>query len=96
MKINKEELKKDGKKIYKEGYRVVYFYDDKYEIAEYCKTIEGFMIGLCECDPIIDEDDVPPFISTEDLLRRSLSFVEEAKGAALYNIDGTLIDELYR
>ena len=37
----------------------MYFYDDNnYEIGEYCKTIEGFMTGFKESDPIICEDDI--------------------------------------
>ena len=40
MNINFEELKfnKENER-YEDGYRIVYFYDDKYSIGEYCKTI---------------------------------------------------------
>ena len=61
-------------KKYGEGYRIVYFENNnKYSIGAYCKTIEGFMIGFTECDPIIDEDDIPPFISIDDILERCLN-----------------------
>ena len=86
----------NGKK-YGEGYRIVYFYDDNnYEIGAYCKTIKGFMLGFAECDPIIDEDDIPPFISIDDILERCLDLYKDINGVAIYNIDGTCIQKKYR
>ena len=96
--LNIKELKLDcNDNPYDDGYRIVYFYEDgSYNIGEYCKTIEGFMIGLAECDPIIDEDDIPKYVSNEDLLRRSLSFDNKAISAAIYKTDGTLVDKFNR
>lgn len=94
--LNLEELKFDkNNELYKEGYRIIYFYENgNYSIGEYCKTIEGFMIGFAESNPIIDEEDIPKFISTKDLLRRSLSYDKKAISAAIYRTDGVLIDKI--
>ena len=82
---------------YEDGYRIVYFYDDNnYEVGAYCKTIEGFMLGFAECDPIIDDDDIPPFISIDDILERCLDLYKDINGVAIYNIDGTCIQKKYR
>lgn len=97
MVIDKLKLKQNNSdKDYETGYRIVYFYDDKYTIGEYCKTIEGFMIGFADCDPIIDEGDIPSFISTNDLLNRYLNDVKDATGVAIYDINGECVDILYR
>lgn len=97
MKINLTELKKNKYGIdYEEGYRIVYFYDDNYKIGEYCKSIEGFMIGFAECDPIIDTDDIPEFVSTADLLNRYLKEMNEVDAVAIYNVNGECIDKINR
>jgi hypothetical protein len=81
----------DGRK-YGEGYRIVYFENDnKYFIGAYAKTIEGFMIGFAECDPIIDEDDIPPFISIDDILNRCLNLYNDINSVAIYKTNGTCI-----
>ena len=66
-----------------------------YKVGEYCKTIDGFMIGFAKCDPIID-DDVPKFISTNDLLYRYLKDVKGTNSVAIYDVNGTCIDKVYR
>ena len=78
--INVDELKLGkNNKIFEDGYRIVYFYDSgNYSVGEFCKTIEGFMIGLAESNPIFDEDDVPAFVSNTDLLSRCLEYDEKA------------------
>jgi len=94
--INKMELKynKNNEK-YEDGFRIAYFYPDgSYHIGEYCKTIEGFMIGFAECEPIMSDDDIPPFVSNEDLLNRCLDSVKEAIGCAIYKTDGVLIERI--
>lgn len=78
---------------YGDGYRLVYFDNDKYFIGAYCKTIEGFMIGFAECDPIIDEDDIPPFVSIEDILDRCLDSMEDISAVAIYKTDGTCVEK---
>ena len=83
----------NGKK-YGKGYRIVYFdNNNKYSIGAYCKTIEGFMIGFAECDQIIDEDDIPPFISIDDILERCLNLYNDINGVAIYKTDGTCIQK---
>lgn len=94
--LNLEELKFDkNNKVYQDGYRIVYFYENgNCSIGEFCKTIEGFMIGFAESNPIIEEADIPKFISTKDLLSRSLNYDKRAVSAAIYKTDGTLIDKI--
>jgi len=94
--LNLEELKFDkNNKVYQDGYRIVYFYENgNCSIGEFCKTIEGFMIGFAESNPIIEETDIPKFISTKDLLSRSLNYDKRAVSAAIYKTDGTLIDKI--
>lgn len=94
--INLEELKfNKNNQLYETGYRIVYFYEDgNYSIGEFCKTIEGFMIGFADSNPIIDDEDIPKFISNKDLLNRCLKYDEKAIGAAIYKTDGTLIDRI--
>ena len=92
MAISEKELLDAGNNIkYDTGYRLVYFKDNKYSIGAYCKTIEGFMIGFADCDPIIDEDDIPPFISIDDMLDRCLKLYNDVDGVAIYKTDGTCI-----
>ena len=56
-----------------------YFYENgSYSVGEYCKTIEGFMVGFTEFDPIVTEDDIPEFISNEDLLEKCLKYDKNA------------------
>ena len=91
MKISPMELKRNNTgKEYAEGFRVVYFYDNYFSIGEYCKTIEGFMTGFTECDPIMDED-IPDFISVEDLLNRYLDSMKNITSVAIYDINGNCI-----
>lgn len=92
MIINYDELKKfDEKTTYNEGYRIVYFDDNNYYLGPYCKSIEGFMIGFADCDPILFEDDIPQFISVDDLLARFLDQIKDIFKVALYNVDGSCI-----
>ena len=87
--INIEELKYNkNNEEYEDGYRIVYFYSDgNYYIGEYSKTIEGFMIGFAENDPIMSEEDIPPFESNEDLLSRCLASVKDACECAIQKIN---------
>lgn len=97
MNINLSDLKKNNSGIdYENGYRIIYFYDNDYKIGEYCKSIEGFMIGFAECDPIIDNDDIPKFISTTDLLNRYLKEMKDVSGVAIYNVNGECVDKIDR
>ena len=81
---------------YTSGYRIVYFLDNGYDVGEYCSTIEGFMIGFTESDPIMDDNEIPKFISTNDLLNRYLNEVHDVIGVGIYNINGDCIDKVYR
>ena len=96
MSVSLEELKKNNSgNNYEKGYRIVYFYDNYYKVGEYCKTIDGFIIGFAKCNPIID-DDIPKFISTNDLLYRYLKDVKGTNSVAIYDVNGTCIDKVYR
>jgi hypothetical protein len=80
--------------LYEDGYRIVYFYDDdNYEIGEYCKTIEDFMSGFAEFGPIICKDDIPIFISIDDLLNRYLNEITDITAVAIYKTDGTCLQK---
>lgn len=80
-----------GKK-YDEGYRIVYFEkDDRYLLGAYCKAIEGFMLGFADCDPIIDEDDIPSFTSVDDILNRSLNLYDDVIRVSIYKTGGRLV-----
>ena len=97
MNVNLKDLKKNNFGTdYENGYRIVYFYDNNYKVGEYCKSIEGFMIGFAECDPIIDDNDIPKFISTTDLLERYLKEMNDVISVAIYNINGECIDKITR
>ena len=91
-----ERLKYDkNNKLFDDGYRIVYFYNDgNYHIGEYCKTIEGFMLGFAKSYPIMFDEDIPKFISNEDLLNRCFEYDNEAISIAIYKTDGTLIAKL--
>ena len=92
MEISLKDLKfnKHGEE-YNEGYRIVYFYDDNYTIGEYCKRIEGFMIGFAECNAILDENDIPKFTSIDNLLSRYLEELPNANYISIYTINGECI-----
>ena len=93
MEVKSEDLKYNAHgDNYEVGYRTIFFYDNSYSVSAYCPTIPGFMIGLCEVDPIMDDDEIPPFVSVDDLLERNLKFAsKDVKGVGLYNVDGTCI-----
>lgn len=76
----------------KNGYRIVYFYDNDYKIGSFSPTIEGFMTDFVENEPIIDENDIPEFISIDDLLERYLNDLPNITAVALYKTDGTCIE----
>lgn len=97
MTVDVKDLKRHNSlENYQEGYRIVYFYADKYMVGEYCPTIPGFMIGLADYDPVYDVSDIPSFISTNDLLNRCLEGVKDALGVAIYEVNGKCIDKIYR
>lgn len=97
MNITVDELKNNGNGQYEDGYRIVLFdKNGNYYIDAYSGTIEGFMIGFSENDPIIDEDDIPKFISIDDLLGRYLNALPNMVEVALYKTDGTCIEKKSR
>lgn len=97
MEISAEELQYNSHgNNYNDGYRIVYFYEDgNYKIDEFCKTVEGFMIGFADCDPIMD-DDIPDFISIDDLLNRYLNQLNDIVAVAIYKTDGTCLQKKER
>lgn len=89
---NKLKINENGQ-VYDDGYRIVYFYENnEYYVGEYCKTIEGFMIGFADSNPLMD-DDIPEFISVDDLLDRYLEEMGNVTIVALYKTDGTCIQK---
>ena len=97
MIVDKKDLQQNNSgKNYDSGYRIVYFLEDGYDVGEYCSTIEGFIIGCTESNPIIDEDDIPKFISTNDLLNRYLNEVDDVLGVGIYSISGECVNKMYR
>lgn len=76
----------------KNGYRIVYFYSNNtYECGTYVKKIEDFMIDFASCDPVMDDDDIPEFISVDDLLNRYLENMSDIISVAIYDVNGTII-----
>ena len=80
-----------------DGYRIVYFYpDNTYSVGTFCGNIEGFMMDFVEIEPIMDEDDIPEFISNDDLLDRYLSELNDISAVAIYKTDGTCLQKKER
>lgn len=52
------------------------------------------MIGFAENNPILDEDDIPRFVSNKDLLNRCLKYDNNAISIAIYKTNGDLIEKL--
>ena len=97
MKISLQDLKSNNSgKQYDNGYRIVYIYNDKYVIGEYCKTIEGFIIGFADPNPILSKEDIPKFVSINDLLNRHLKDIKDVNGVAIYDVDGKCIAKKIR
>ena len=97
MKISLQDLKSNNSgKQYDNGYRIVYIYNDKYVIGEYCKTIEGFMIGFADPNPILSKEDIPKFVSINDLLNRYLNDMKDVNGVAIYDVDGKCLAKKIR
>ena len=74
-----------------ETYRIVRFYKDYYEIGASANEIENFMYMFCD-NPIMDYDDIPEFISNDDILSRILKEIHDIVAAAIYKTDGTCIE----
>lgn len=93
MKVLLKDLRynKSGEK-YNNGFRIVYLYDNnKYKVGEYCETIEGFMTGFAEVNPIISQSEIPKFVSIDDLLDRYLNDMSNINAVAIYDIVGKCI-----
>lgn len=74
----------------KNGYRIVYFYSNNtYECGTYVKKIEDFMIDFASCEPVMN--DIPEFISVDDLLNRYLENMSDIISVAIYDVNGTII-----
>ena len=91
--VYKEELIYDyNTVVVTEGYRIVYFYPNgNYYIGTYAKKIEDFMIEFCESYPIMCEEDIPKFESTDDILHRCLINIKDINKVAIYDVNGKLI-----
>lgn len=78
---------------YHEGYRIVYFYpDNTYNVGTFCECIEGFMMDFVEVEPIMDDEEIPSFISIDDMLERYLADMKNITAVAIYKTDGTCIE----
>ena len=42
------------------------------------------MIDFVPFEPILDDDDIPPFVSAEDVLNRYLKLYDSISGVAIY------------
>lgn len=91
--VNIDDLKKCGKNIYDVGYRVVFFYEDKYQVGSWVSDIENFMYDFVEVSPIENDEDIPKFIAIDDILDRWIKRDEKLIKVAIYSIDGKLIKE---
>ena len=75
-----------------ETYRIVKFYKDHYEIGASANEIENFMYMFCD-NPIMVYDDIPEFISNDDILSRILKESPSIVAVAIYKTDGTCIEK---
>lgn len=97
MNISVNELKKHiglygEESEYVDGYRVVFIYPDgNYVIGAYSPTIEGFMQSFIKHEPIENGNDIPIFISIDDLLNRYLNSSQNYYEVAIYHTNGNLI-----
>lgn len=73
------------------GYRIVFFFKDDYRIGPFSLDYKYFMRDFTEFEPIIDDDDIPTFISIDDLLKRYLASDLNATAVALYKTNGECI-----
>ena len=96
--VYKEELIYDHNYVVTDkGYRIVYFYpDNSYYISSWSENISGFMFHFCDSYPVCNEDEIPKFISNDDLLSRYLNDIPEISAVALYKVDGTCIEKKER
>lgn len=79
------------------GYRIVYFYsDDSYKVDTWAEKPEDFMRDFCAIEPILDDKDIPKFVSIDDLLNRYLNDIPEISAVALYKVDGTCVQKKER
>lgn len=91
--INVDDLRKCGNSIYDDGYRLVYFYDDTYRVGCWVSDIKNFMYEFVEVAPIESDDDIPKFISIDDILNRCIRRDEKLIKVAIYTVSGELIKE---
>lgn len=49
------------------------------------------MIEFCESYPIMDEEDIPEFESTDDILHRCLTNIKDINEVAIYDVNGNLV-----
>lgn len=91
--MNINDLKKCGESIYNVEYRVVFFYEDKYQVGSWVSDIENFMYDFVEVAPLESDEDIPKFISIDDILDRWLKRDKKLIKVAIYSIEGELIKE---
>ena len=77
------------------GYRIVFFYEEFYQVGAYAREIAYFMEDMPEFNVELSTE-IPEFISNENLLDRYLTDKPDLVGVAIYNIDGTIIQKKKR
>lgn len=92
--VNTDDLKKCGNSIYDTGYRVVYFYSDTYRVGSWVSDIKNFMYDFVKVAPIESDDDVPEFISIDDILNRWIREDDKLISVAIYQVNGELIKKI--
>lgn len=92
--VNTDDLKKCGNSIYDTGYRVVYFYSDTYRVGSWVSDIKNFMYDFVKVAPIESDDDVPEFISIDDILNRWIREDDKLISVAIYQVNGELIKKM--
>ena len=79
-----------------DGYRIVFFYGDKYSVGPWAGEIEAFMFDFTKSDPIESDDDIPEFVSIDDLLTRYFYMLSDITAVGLYKTNGELIEIKHR
>ena len=93
MKIKSEELSRfKTDVIYKEGYRVVYYYENYHEVPEglYAKNIEDFINFFKENNNDVQYTDI------NSLLKMFLKEVPNALGVAIYDVNQNCMGKIIK
>ncbi len=73
------------------GFTLVYFYEEYIIIGEHASNFENFMYSFCESYPV--NDNVPDFVSLDDILNRAFLIHNDCKKIAIYDSNARVICE---